>query len=226
MLRLIMSRRSRRRHRRAGARDQARRTSASQVDDVKAAKLAFAVRQRQGLAGAAAERRRKAAPPGIVTVETLLLGVPPVQRRCVAGRPADELRRDCKSTSAYEDGIAPARSRRRCRPAPRSAACRCARRASGRPRAPGGADLVVVGCSRRTTRQCGRSRERSRERPGRPVVVLYAGTPNGFMERAFEAGADDLIIAAAGAGPARASRSRRRSRGAAARSRRVRRRHR
>jgi pilus assembly protein CpaE len=26
-----------------------------------------------------------------------------------------------------------------------------------------------------------------------PVVVIYAGTPNGFMERAFEAGADDLI---------------------------------
>ncbi|HSC50623.1 MAG TPA: AAA family ATPase [Gaiellaceae bacterium] len=26
-----------------------------------------------------------------------------------------------------------------------------------------------------------------------PVVVIYAGSPNGFMERAFEAGADDLI---------------------------------
>jgi len=26
-----------------------------------------------------------------------------------------------------------------------------------------------------------------------PVIVLYAGSPNGFMERAFEAGADDLI---------------------------------
>jgi pilus assembly protein CpaE len=26
-----------------------------------------------------------------------------------------------------------------------------------------------------------------------PIVVLYAGSPNGFMERAFEAGADDLI---------------------------------
>ena len=37
------------------------------------------LRQRQGVAGPAAERRREGVTPGIVTVETMLLGVPPVQ---------------------------------------------------------------------------------------------------------------------------------------------------
>jgi pilus assembly protein CpaE len=30
--------------------------------------------------------------------------------------------------------------------------------------------------------------------PKRPVIALYAGNPNGFMEPAFRAGADDLIV--------------------------------
>ncbi len=30
-------------------------------------------------------------------------------------------------------------------------------------------------------------------RPGRPVVVLSEGSPNGFLRQAFEAGADDVI---------------------------------
>ena len=33
----------------------------------------------------------------------------------------------------------------------------------------------------------------SAQRADRPVVVLYHGSPNGFLERAFEAGADDLV---------------------------------
>jgi pilus assembly protein CpaE len=33
----------------------------------------------------------------------------------------------------------------------------------------------------------------SSQRADRPVVVLYEGSPNGFLERAFEAGADDLV---------------------------------
>jgi pilus assembly protein CpaE len=31
------------------------------------------------------------------------------------------------------------------------------------------------------------------ERPGRPVVALFDGSPNGFVSRLFEAGADDLV---------------------------------
>src|SRR5437870_188609 len=31
-------------------------------------------------------------------------------------------------------------------------------------------------------------------RPGRPVVVLCEGTSNGFIEEAFAAGADDLVV--------------------------------
>lgn len=33
----------------------------------------------------------------------------------------------------------------------------------------------------------------ARQHPERPIVVLYLGTPNGFMQRAFAAGADDMI---------------------------------
>jgi pilus assembly protein CpaE len=33
-----------------------------------------------------------------------------------------------------------------------------------------------------------------KQRSDRPVVVLYEGNANGFMQRAFEAGADDLIV--------------------------------
>jgi pilus assembly protein CpaE len=34
----------------------------------------------------------------------------------------------------------------------------------------------------------------SKQRTDRPIVVLYDGAANGFMHRAFEAGADDLVI--------------------------------
>src|SRR5262249_29822529 len=30
--------------------------------------------------------------------------------------------------------------------------------------------------------------------PGRPIIALYGGNPNGFMDPAFRAGADDLIV--------------------------------
>ena len=56
------------------------------------------------------------------------------------------------------------------------------------------ADLVVVACSSSSDPAVRAIEGAVRERPGRPVVVLYAGTPNGFMERAFEAGAEDLIM--------------------------------
>ena len=56
------------------------------------------------------------------------------------------------------------------------------------------ADLVVVACASSSDPAVRAIEGAVRERPGRPVVVLYAGTPNGFMERAFEAGAEDLIM--------------------------------
>lgn len=55
-------------------------------------------------------------------------------------------------------------------------------------------ELLVVACASESEHaleliQAARAQLRS----GPPVVVIHAGSPNGFMERAFEAGADDLI---------------------------------
>ena len=58
---------------------------------------------------------------------------------------------------------------------------------------PAGADLVVVACSQWHEEALDVIAAASSERPDRPVIVLYEGSPNGFLERAFEAGADDLV---------------------------------
>jgi pilus assembly protein CpaE len=55
-------------------------------------------------------------------------------------------------------------------------------------------DLVVVAAADYSQRALYLIDAAYRQRPERPIVVLYSGTPNGFMERAFEAGADDLIV--------------------------------
>ena len=63
-----------------------------------------------------------------------------------------------------------------------------------------------------------------KQRPDRPVVVLCTGSPNGFVRRVFEAGADDIVVLPdmqpsieRDRSRARScSRSRRRSRGATA----------
>jgi pilus assembly protein CpaE len=55
------------------------------------------------------------------------------------------------------------------------------------------ADLVVVGCAEEREEALELIGSAARQRTDRPVVALYSGTPNGFLERAFEAGADDLI---------------------------------
>lgn len=55
------------------------------------------------------------------------------------------------------------------------------------------ADLVIVGCSHAHARALEVIAAASSQRADRPVVVLYQGSPNGFLERAFEAGADDLV---------------------------------
>lgn len=54
-------------------------------------------------------------------------------------------------------------------------------------------DLVVLGCSEYSEQVLQAITVAGAERPDAPVVVLYAGSPNGFMEAAFHAGADDLI---------------------------------
>ena len=58
------------------------------VDDVKAAKLAFASDNGKVWLALRRSAGAKAVPPGVVTIETVLLGVPPVQvLRSVGGRP-------------------------------------------------------------------------------------------------------------------------------------------
>lgn len=55
-------------------------------------------------------------------------------------------------------------------------------------------DVLVVACGSYSERALDLIGVASAGRPERPVVVLYDGTPNGFMERAFEAGAEDIIV--------------------------------
>ena len=63
-----------------------------------------------------------------------------------------------------------------------------------------GADLVIVGCSQSHAQALDVISAATAQRADRPVVVLYHGTPNGFLEQAFEAGADDLIALPQSAG--------------------------
>ena len=63
-----------------------------------------------------------------------------------------------------------------------------------------GADLVIVGCSQAQDEALSVIATATAQRPDRPVVVLYQGSPNGFLERAFEAGADDLVALPQSAG--------------------------
>ena len=80
-------RRPRGRRRRAGAGIRTTNVSLA-VDDVKAAKLAFASDNGKVWLALRPSAGAKAAKPGIVTIETMLLGVPPVQvLRSVGGRP-------------------------------------------------------------------------------------------------------------------------------------------
>lgn len=63
-----------------------------------------------------------------------------------------------------------------------------------------GADLVIVGCSQSHDQALEVISAATAQRADRPVVVLYHGSPNGFLERAFEAGADDLVALPQSAG--------------------------
>lgn len=63
-----------------------------------------------------------------------------------------------------------------------------------------GADLVIVGCSQSHEQALEVISAATAQRANRPVVVLYQGSPNGFLDRAFEAGADDLVALPLSAG--------------------------
>lgn len=55
------------------------------------------------------------------------------------------------------------------------------------------ADLVIVGCEQAHEQALRVISAASAQRVDRPVVVVYQGSPNGFLEEAFHAGADDLV---------------------------------
>jgi pilus assembly protein CpaE len=54
-------------------------------------------------------------------------------------------------------------------------------------------DLLVIGCSGHSERVLLFIENAVRDRPNRPIVVLCQGSPNGFVRRVFEAGADDIL---------------------------------
>jgi pilus assembly protein CpaE len=60
-------------------------------------------------------------------------------------------------------------------------------------------DLLVVACAGYSERTLYLIEAASKQRPERPVVVLFYGTPDGFLNRAFEMGADDLLTMPAAA---------------------------
>ena len=53
--------------------------------------------------------------------------------------------------------------------------------------------LLVIGCSTSSNGALELLREARRRHEDCAIVVLYGGSPNGFMDRAFQLGADDLI---------------------------------
>jgi pilus assembly protein CpaE len=55
------------------------------------------------------------------------------------------------------------------------------------------ADLLVVACNGYSDKALFLVDGAVKQRPERPVVVLYTGSPNGFVRRVFEAGADDIV---------------------------------
>jgi pilus assembly protein CpaE len=62
------------------------------------------------------------------------------------------------------------------------------------------ADLVVVACEGYSESALSFIGGSVRQWPERPVVVLCGGSPNGFVRRVFEAGADDILSLSTGAG--------------------------
>jgi pilus assembly protein CpaE len=61
-------------------------------------------------------------------------------------------------------------------------------------------DLIVIACSGYSERTLVFIDGAVKQRPDRPVVVLCDSSPNGFLRRVFEAGADDIVTLPASAG--------------------------
>jgi pilus assembly protein CpaE len=55
-------------------------------------------------------------------------------------------------------------------------------------------DLLVVACSGHSEKALVLIDGAVKQRPSRPVIVFGYGSPNGFVNRVFEAGADDVVI--------------------------------
>jgi pilus assembly protein CpaE len=60
-------------------------------------------------------------------------------------------------------------------------------------------DMLLIACQGYSERALYLIEDVARNRPDRAIVVLFFGTPDGFMERIFEAGADDLVTLPASA---------------------------
>jgi DNA-binding NarL/FixJ family response regulator len=56
------------------------------------------------------------------------------------------------------------------------------------------ADLLVVACGGYSDRALYLIEGAVRQKPGRPVIVLTQSSPNGFVRRVFEVGADDVVV--------------------------------
>jgi pilus assembly protein CpaE len=54
-------------------------------------------------------------------------------------------------------------------------------------------DLVVIACEGYSDRTLYFIESAVKQQPDRPVVVLTSGSPNGFVRRVFESGADDIV---------------------------------
>ena len=136
------------------------------VDDVKAAQLAFASDNGKVWLALRPSAGAKAAKPGIVTIETMLLGVPPVQVLKSVGGPAVNSRGfhvyAALEASLGLDAI-------RALPAgTRSAAVSLAEAGRAGGEIQHGADLVIVGCSK--AHDAGARGDLGGERPaGRPA---------------------------------------------------------
>jgi pilus assembly protein CpaE len=55
------------------------------------------------------------------------------------------------------------------------------------------ADLLLLACDHGSDGIVELIGDATRQRPGRPVLVLCAGAPNGFVRQVFDAGADDIV---------------------------------
>jgi pilus assembly protein CpaE len=55
-------------------------------------------------------------------------------------------------------------------------------------------DVLVVACAGHSEKALVLIDGAVKQRPSRPVIVVGYGSPNGFVNRAFEAGADDMLV--------------------------------